>query len=191
MSRGIMLNFLPVGNYFADRRLVVRFRPSLPVLNAVLAWRWLKFAFGRSRRASGRRLNAGRPRRGEPRRREIIANKKRKWYAGCAMSLRLCRVVVSDLEGVMHTVEVTASTLYEAVALGLSAIRKQEWAAETPHGLNTVDVRVSAVAMTHSVKMLDFHRWLDRKGGSPREIALRNHLRMILGLRDRQSRSEV
>ena len=34
-----------------------------------------------------------------------------------------------DLDGVAHTVEVTASTLYEAVAQGLVAIRGREWVA--------------------------------------------------------------
>lgn len=39
------------------------------------------------------------------------------------MAVRSCRVSVADLEGVIHTVEVTASTLYEAVALGMAAVR--------------------------------------------------------------------
>jgi hypothetical protein len=33
------------------------------------------------------------------------------------MELKSCRVTVRDMEGVAHTVEVTASTLYEAVLL--------------------------------------------------------------------------
>ena len=45
-----------------------------------------------------------------------------------------------DLDGVKHSVEVTASTLYEAVALGLAAIREQDWKGEIAEGLNTVDV---------------------------------------------------
>ena len=40
-----------------------------------------------------------------------------------AMAARSCRVTITDMEGVAHTVEVTASSLYEAVALGLTAIR--------------------------------------------------------------------
>ena len=35
------------------------------------------------------------------------------------MAVRSCRVTVTDLEGISHSVDVTASTLYEAVALGL------------------------------------------------------------------------
>ena len=33
------------------------------------------------------------------------------------MEVKSCRVTISDMEGVAHTVEVTAATLYEAVAL--------------------------------------------------------------------------
>ena len=66
-----------------------------------------------------------------------------------AMSLRLCRVTVCDLEGVKHSVEVTASTLYEAVALGLVAIREQDWAGEIAEGMNTVDVSVTTVPVMY------------------------------------------
>jgi hypothetical protein len=68
------------------------------------------------------------------------------------------------------------------VALGLSEIRGQDWAAEIPGGLNTVDVTVSAVPVTHSVRIQDFNKWLNRIGGSPQEITQRGHVRRILGL---------
>jgi len=100
-----------------------------------------------------------------------------------AMSLRLCRVTVCDLEGVKHSVEVTASALYEAVALGLVAIREHDWAGEIAEGLNTVDVSVTSVPVMHSVKMQDFNKWLSRKGGTPNDISQRKHIRQILGLR--------
>ena len=35
------------------------------------------------------------------------------------MSVRSCRVSIRDTKGIEHTVEVTAESLYEAVALGL------------------------------------------------------------------------
>ena len=42
------------------------------------------------------------------------------------MPARSCRVTITDMEGISHTVEVTAATLYEAVALGLAAMRGHE-----------------------------------------------------------------
>jgi len=98
------------------------------------------------------------------------------------MSLRSCRVTVCDMEGVKHSVELTASTLYEAVALGLAAIREQDWAGEIAEGLNTVDVGVTTVPVIHSVRIQDFNKWLSRKGGTPNDISQRNHIRRILGL---------
>ena len=61
------------------------------------------------------------------------------------MSFGLRRVTLIDLEGVRHTVEVTASMLYEAVALGIMAIREQEGAGKTAEGLNKVDVSVTNI----------------------------------------------
>lgn len=43
------------------------------------------------------------------------------------MELKSCRVTISDMEGVAHTIEVTAGSLYEAVALGLKQIQGKEW----------------------------------------------------------------
>ena len=97
------------------------------------------------------------------------------------MSLRSCRVTVTDMERVKHSVGVTASTLYEAVALGLVAIREQDWAGEIAEGLNTVDVSETAVPVMHSVRMQDFNKWLSRKGGTPNDISQRKHIRQILG----------
>ena len=98
------------------------------------------------------------------------------------MNLRCCRVTISDVDGVKHTAKVTASTLFEAVALGLAAIRNQEWASDIPQGLNTVEVAVNPVPVTHTVRIQDFTNWLKRSGGTPAEITQRDHLRRILGL---------
>jgi len=46
------------------------------------------------------------------------------------------------MDGVKHTVEVTAETLYEAVALALVAMRGNEWVMGIPRGLYTVQVSV-------------------------------------------------
>jgi len=54
-------------------------------------------------------------------------------------------VTIEDMNGVSHTVEVTAATLYEAVALGMAAIRTDEWVNGIAQGLNLVKVRVMNV----------------------------------------------
>jgi hypothetical protein len=56
------------------------------------------------------------------------------------MPPRSCQVTITDREGVAHTVEVTASSLYEAIALGLTAIRESQWVAGIPDGFEPVKV---------------------------------------------------
>jgi hypothetical protein len=98
------------------------------------------------------------------------------------MAVRTCRVTITDLEGISHTVEVTASTLYEAVALGIVALRGHEWVAGIPEGLARVRVSVTSIPVEHCVKVMDFTTWVERKSGSPREVADRDRVRAILGL---------
>jgi SAM-dependent methyltransferase len=82
-----------------------------------------------------------------------------------------------------YTAEVTAATLYEAVAHGIAAIRGNEWVAGIAQGLNVVKVSVADVRIEHEVKVGDFTKWLERSGGSPREISDRQRIRTILGMR--------
>jgi hypothetical protein len=41
--------------------------------------------------------------------------------------LRSCTVTIHDLNEVAHSLDVTAGTLYEAVAQALAALRGHEW----------------------------------------------------------------
>jgi len=86
------------------------------------------------------------------------------------------------MDGVTHTVGVTAATLYEAVAQGLAAIRRNEWLAGIAQGVNVVKVSVADVRVEHEVKLMDFTKWVDRTGGSPREMSDRQRIRAILGM---------
>jgi hypothetical protein len=65
------------------------------------------------------------------------------------MPVRSCRVTIKDMDGVKHTVEVTAETLYEAVALGLVALRGNDWVMGISQGLNTVQVSVVDIPIEH------------------------------------------
>jgi len=98
------------------------------------------------------------------------------------MPVRSCRVTIRDMEGVEHAVQVTAGTLYEAVALGLASIRTDEWVEGIPEGLNVVKVAASNIPVEHSVPIKDFNAWLKKNGGSPREMAGRQKIKAILGL---------
>jgi hypothetical protein len=103
------------------------------------------------------------------------------------MPVRSCRVTIRDIDGVDHTVEVTASTLYEAVALGLTSLRGEEWVAGVAEGLNAVRVCVAHIPIEHSVRIQEFKAWLGKHGGTPRERADRARIREILGLSTSQT----
>jgi hypothetical protein len=96
------------------------------------------------------------------------------------MEVRTCRVAVPDINGVTHTAEVTAGTLYEAVALALAVMRSNDWAAELVRG--DVTVSVQNVAVEHTVRMTEFYQWLERTGGSPAEKSRRRRVKEVLGM---------
>jgi hypothetical protein len=100
--------------------------------------------------------------------------------------LRTCTVVIHDLNETAHAIDVTANTLYEALAQALVALRGHDWVGEIGKGLTTATVTVRQPAVTHIVKIQDFESWLDRRGKSPAEIVLKERLRQALGKRNPQ-----
>jgi hypothetical protein len=98
------------------------------------------------------------------------------------VELKSCRVTIADMEGVSHTVEVTAATLYEAVALGLKHIRGNDWVEGIAGALNTVTVCVKNVQVEHTVQIGEFTKWLERNGGSPAEKGRKRRIKEILGM---------
>ena len=97
------------------------------------------------------------------------------------MALRTCRVTCRDLNGVEHSVEVTADSLYEAVAHGLRAFREADWAGDIGHGQTTVTVAVKQPEVEHKVRIRDFEAWLESTGRNPAEMSLKTRLRELLG----------
>jgi hypothetical protein len=88
-------------------------------------------------------------------------------------------VTIRDTEGIEHTAEVTAASLYEAVALGLKAIRQCSWAENIGQNF-TIRVLARDTPVEHTVEFRDFHKWLERQGRSPREVSARVRIREIL-----------
>jgi hypothetical protein len=84
------------------------------------------------------------------------------------VALRTCAVAVKDAQEVEHLVEVSAETLYEAIATALAALQKDVWVGEIGQGLTTVTVLMQQPPVKHEVKMRDFVSWLGRQGRPPR-----------------------
>jgi len=91
--------------------------------------------------------------------------------------LRTCSVSYKDMEGVTHTVEITASSLYEAAVLEMKAFEQSRWG-RPPGGLHGDHGEVSGRQASSTVT-----NWL-RSSGSPREVALKSRLKEILGWSD-------
>jgi hypothetical protein len=83
------------------------------------------------------------------------------------VALKACTVIVPDLNETAHAVDVTAESLYEAVAPGLATVRRHDWVGEIGKGLTTVTVKVRHPEVTHAVKIQDFENWLNRSCKSP------------------------
>ena len=99
------------------------------------------------------------------------------------MELKNCRVCVQDFDGTEHVATVTAGSLFEAVALGLTQIKKNAWAAELAEGLNIVTVSVQDIPVEHKVRLGEFNQWLKRSGGSPADRNQKRKVKEILGLK--------
>jgi hypothetical protein len=89
------------------------------------------------------------------------------------MPARSCRVTITDILGVSRTIEVDASSLFEAVAQGLLAIRG------SPDGFRPAKVVVLDSNREYEVRLKEFVKWLDRRGNSPREVTHRKEIRSI------------
>jgi hypothetical protein len=59
---------------------------------------------------------------------------------------------------------------------------KIAWANGIATGLNTVKVRATNVPVDQEVQLKDFTKWLDKAGGSPREVSDRKQIKTILGM---------
>jgi hypothetical protein len=88
-------------------------------------------------------------------------------------------VVIHDLNQTAHSLDVTAETLYEAVAQALAVLSHHDWVDEIGKGL-TVTIRHPEV--THTVKIQDFESWRNRACKSPAETVLKMRLRQMLGV---------
>jgi len=76
-----------------------------------------------------------------------------------AWVFRTCTASYSDLKGVEHVIEVTADSLYEAVAQGLRVFRENDWIDEVGRGQTTISVVVRQPEVQHKVRVQEFERW--------------------------------
>jgi hypothetical protein len=83
------------------------------------------------------------------------------------MPVRACRVTIRDMSGLAHTLEVTASSRFEAIAFALTTLRATRRL--IPDGFAPVRVRIVDGSAEYEVRLRDFARWLDRRGSALRK----------------------
>jgi hypothetical protein len=91
---------------------------------------------------------------------------------------RSCTVSFTGPSG-RHSVDVTAESLYEAAALGLSMLRKEDWSEPIAPGTQ-LEVKVCEPATTHTVSVQQIQRWCDGVAVSPDEILKRERVKQLL-----------
>jgi hypothetical protein len=96
------------------------------------------------------------------------------------MALRTCRVTCRDAQGVEHTVQVAAQSLFEAVAQALRVFREHEWSDEPDSGSASVVVTIKPAEVEHRVRIKDFQSWLESSPKGPAEMELKRRLRELL-----------
>ncbi len=96
-------------------------------------------------------------------------------------NVRTCRVSFIDTQGMTHSVRVSATSLFEAAALGLAEFRKCAMMDAAPGPASRVTVVVESPGTAHEIPMQRLTAWLDTNGRSPAEQAVKVRLRELMG----------
>jgi hypothetical protein len=94
------------------------------------------------------------------------------WRFGRALS-------VHRSSGIRHSVDVTAESVYEAAALGVSALRESGWADAVALGTE-LEVQIREPPTCHRITVQQIHRWCDGVAVSPDETLKKGRLKQLL-----------
>ena len=96
-----------------------------------------------------------------------------------AVALRTCTVSFTGPSGIRHSIDVTAESVYEAAALGVSALRETGWAEVVALGTE-LEVQVRQPPTCHRITVRQIHRWCDGIAVSPDETLKKRKLKQLL-----------
>lgn len=82
------------------------------------------------------------------------------------MAVRTCRVTCQDAQGVEHTDQVTAQSLYEALAQALRVFRGDDWSEDPNRGPTSVVVTIKQPQVEHRVRTKILKIGWTRQGGA-------------------------
>ena len=88
-----------------------------------------------------------------------------------------CVVSFVDCEGIRHTVEVEAESLFEAAALAIKTFKQHDC---EPGLITKLEVEIRS-SITHTVTPKRIHQWLQGGAKSPKEAVMKERLRALVG----------
>ena len=97
------------------------------------------------------------------------------------MGISRCRVSFTDTEGISHSVEVQAESLYEAVALAVSEFRNDS-VTSMPGPMTEFIISIQRPAIEHRIRLVQVSKWAQ---GSTKEgpagVTRRQKILKLLG----------
>ena len=87
-----------------------------------------------------------------------------------------CLVSYLDTEGVRHSVEVDAASMYEAAVLAVCAFRNH---ACEPAELSKLEIEIRS-SIVHTVTVKKVRQWLGGTARSPKDLMTKERLRSML-----------
>lgn len=91
-------------------------------------------------------------------------------------AMGLCTVSYLDTEGIRHSVEVEADTLYEAAVLAVKTFKQHHC---EPGDISKLEVEIRS-SVTHTVTLKKVRQWLSGGPKTPKEAVLKERLRAML-----------
>ena len=91
-----------------------------------------------------------------------------------------CVVSFVDLEGIRHTVEVEAESLFEAAALAMRTFKQHDC---EPGPITQLEVEIRS-AITHTVTPKRVHQWLNGGARNPKEAVMKEKLKALISRAD-------
>lgn len=96
------------------------------------------------------------------------------------VAVRECSVSYEDTRGVVHTVRVHASGVYEAAALGVIEFKRCEFLKEQPGAGTLLTIAVPGPTIVHELTVTKLEAWLNSTSKGGQELIEKTRLKKQL-----------
>jgi hypothetical protein len=95
------------------------------------------------------------------------------------VGVRVCTVSFTSATGITHSVDVEATTVYEAAAMGLARLQQAGWV-EGLGPATRLEIQVREPATRHIVSIQQLRRWMNGVTTSPADVLRKAKLKQLL-----------